>query len=873
MKKVLLSGLFFCSFSLVQAQPWMPRNHQGPVKFSEALANHKLIEDLEESEPGIRNEGEERGEGKEHLFQKWEWYWQQHLDKDGYMVPPSKTLQVWQDYIKEVNKSRTAAKTTAIPSNWIFQGPFSSNGGYSGIGRINVVAFDPIDSNIMYVGSAAGSTWKTTDGGATWRSLYDNLPTLGVADIKINPLNRNTIYVATGDGDAGDAYSSGVIVSHDAGATWSTTGLTWLPTAYNSAKSLLINPLDTNSLILASDAGMFKSYNSGATWTNVDPSGDYKQILYKPNDTNVVYASKYGSFGSSAQIARSINGGTTWTTVTTFTDAQRIALAVSPADPTIVKAIASDNSSGLMGVYGSYNSGATFIPLFVQNPACENEILGYDLGLPTASCGGQGWYDLCIAIDPTDPLKVTVGGINTYYSADGGLSWQIANVWWNGLPGVAVVHADKHYLAYNPLSGTLYETCDGGIYKNYGPVTGGWKDISNGIYITQFYRNAVDNRVSYCLGGAQDNGTKKIDGGVATDLRGGDGMQPLINYADPEFTYYCAYQNGSIDMTSDGGINYHSITDVLNSSGAWITPYCLHPADNTTILLGYKNVFLSIDNGANWAAISPVFNSNYNINFMKVSEANPNYIYTVYTDYTVWRSVINYTTNFGATWDTIPVPFTNFISDIVIDPKNEKRFWVTISGYGGGKVYRYNASPASWTNESSALPDLPANCMVIDSSSGTKYLGTDAAIFYKDTTMTSWALFNTNMPSVHVTDLNINYNTNEIWAATYGRGMWKSIKADRTTPVAINTLTINGTVNIAPNPSNGSFTINSKGIDLKNEAVAVRIITTDGKTVWQENKITDSKGSANINTTLPPGFYICEVTGNNHVMRSKLVVY
>src|ERR1019366_9421851 len=287
-------------------------------------------------------------------------------------------------------REHTGARTTAIPSNWVFQGPDMCDHGYSGIGRINVVAFDPVDSNTFYVGSAAGSTWKTTDGGITWNSLYDHLPTLGVSDIKINPLNHNTIYVATGDGDGGDAYSSGVIKSYDGGLTWNTTSLTWLPTAYHSARSLLINPLDTNSMILATNNGIYKTHNSGATWANV-ASGDFKQILYKPLDTSIVYGTIYTS--TSAQIQRSINGGNTWATVTSFTDAQRINIAVCPASPAIVKAIASNNHSGLKGIYGSSNSGASYTSLFKDDTTCVNNLLSYDRDLPSTASTGQGWYD------------------------------------------------------------------------------------------------------------------------------------------------------------------------------------------------------------------------------------------------------------------------------------------------------------------------------------------------------------------------------------------------------------------------------------------------------------------------------------------------
>ncbi len=868
MKKIYFIALLVLLHLELNAQPWMPTGNNGPLKFSDMIARYRQMPEFEEEEHNTKANLKERGEGKEHLFQKWEWYWRQHLDKDGYIVPQMKTTEEWQRYF---DMHKYAARTTTTTSNWIFQGPSLSGGGYAGIGRLTVVAFDPVDSNTFYVGSPGGSAWKTTNGGLTWASLYDHLPTLGVSDIKINPLNRNTIYLATGDGDHGDAYSSGIIKSHDGGLTWATTGLSWPPTYWITARSLLINPQDTNSMILATNNGIYKTHDGGVTWINYT-TGDYKQILYKPGDTSTVYGTIYTS--TSAQIVRSLNGGITWSTVTAFTDAQRVNIAICPSSPAIVKAIASNSHSGLQGIYNSTNSGASYTALFTDDTTCTNNLLNWELGLPTSGCGGQGWYDLCIAMNPANASEVTIGGVNTYFSSDGGLSWTIANTWWGGLTGVYTVHADKHNLAYHPLTGALFETCDGGVYKNYGPLTDPWTDLSSGICVTEFYRNAVANGTSFCIGGCQDDGTKMVlGGGASTDLTGGDGMQPLINYGDPNNVFYCSYQNGAIDMTRDGGANYHSITDTLHSSGGWVTPYVIHPADTATLLLGYKRVFVSHNNGNWWTPVSPIFDSNSNLNILQISRANPNYIYTVHDDYNIWKSVIHYTTNFGASWDTIHNPIGNFISDLAIDPRNEKHLWVTVSGYSStDKVYSYNLVTNTWTNETGSLPNLPVDCIVIDTSSKTKYIGTDAAIFYKDSTMTDWMLYNNNLPSVHVADLNINYSTGEIWAATFGRGMWKSYKAENPPSLFVPKVPA-GDISIAPNPGHGVFTIHTTNTELLDGPVVVKLVSVDGRIVWSANGLFDGGGNLQILPEgLRPGFYICEVSNKNGVLRSRVVV-
>jgi len=858
-KKLLLLTVCSLLCTILKAQPWMPTGNPGPVKFSDIVAAYPKHSGKDDNEDQAKH-GKVQKEGENYLFDRWAWYWRQHLDSNGYIVPPTKTLTEWQKYVDNVRQNKVTSRTMSLPSNWLFQGPNQSAGGYAGLGRINVVAFDPVDSNTFYIGSAAGSTWKTTDGGNTWASLYDNLPTLGVSDIKINPRNRNTIYVATGDGDGGDAYSSGVIKSYDGGNTWLTTGLNWLPTNYYNAYSLVINPVDTNTMILSSSNGIYLSHDAGNSWIRSYGSA-VKQILYNPGDTNTLYGT---TAGGSCQMILSKDGGNTWHTVTSLSGAQRINIAVSPANSSIVMALATNSNSGLLGVYMSSDTGVTYAPVSTD-ASCTNNLLGYDIGLPTSNCNGQGWYDLCIAMDPANPSNVIVGGINTYYSSDGGNTWTLTNQWYNTVFNAPqTVHADKHCLAYNPLTGAAYESCDGGIYKSYAPLAGEWKDLTNGIGITEFYKNAVDNAVPFCIGGAQDNGTKMVNGGVATDLTGGDGMQCRIDYTDPTNTFYSGYPNGSFDVTFDGGTSYGSITNTLTGSGDWVTPFIIHPSNPGTLLLGYDTLWVSYNYGASWSGISPRFSGSNNINTIVIPFTNNDYIYVV-----VDNNVIHYTTNFGATWSSITKPVTGTISDLAVDPKNEKQFWITMNGYGTEKVLGYNLTTNTWTHETGSLPDIPVNCMVIDSSSSTRYIGTDAAVFYKDTTMTDWVLFDNNLPSVRVSDLNINYTTNQIWAATFGRGMWMSPKADLTStglPVVPATA---AAISVFPDPNHGIFTISTTYKEFKGQSVTIKLVSSDGKAAWQEDAAFDNSGNLKVNATgLMKGVYICVVSNKNMVSYS-----
>jgi photosystem II stability/assembly factor-like uncharacterized protein len=77
-------------------------------------------------------------------------------------------------------------------------GMVPGNGG--GVGRINVIRFDPSNTNTIYIGTAGGGVWKTTNGGTSWTALSDLIPVTSIADIAIDPTNPNNVYIATGDG-------------------------------------------------------------------------------------------------------------------------------------------------------------------------------------------------------------------------------------------------------------------------------------------------------------------------------------------------------------------------------------------------------------------------------------------------------------------------------------------------------------------------------------------------------------------------------------------------------------------------------------------------------------------------------------------------
>src|SRR4051812_7031978 len=132
MKKLLLAFFVLLFHNSIYAQPWMQGYGANPVKFSEALKNYQRSSAKTGADKIMSDGKEVVKEDDNYQFDRWAWYWSQHLDKDGYIVPPAQTIRAWQKYT-DAHAPKGAARTAAVASNWIFQGPRHCEGGYSGL--------------------------------------------------------------------------------------------------------------------------------------------------------------------------------------------------------------------------------------------------------------------------------------------------------------------------------------------------------------------------------------------------------------------------------------------------------------------------------------------------------------------------------------------------------------------------------------------------------------------------------------------------------------------------------------------------------------------------------------------------------------------
>lgn len=769
----------------------------------------------------------------------------------------------------EIVRQKQSAVSARTSGNWMPVGPVDipsvpNNTLFHGMGRINTIAFHPTDKETFWVGVAQGGVWKTTNSGQSWMPLTDELPILRVSDIAVDPTNPDVMYISVGDyaylgvaletteSKRNTHYGLGVYKTTDGGQNWSPTGLTFDQKAKDASltRRLFINHQNSNELVAAGIHGVWKSQDGGDNWTQVMDRmvSDFERDPTQPNTIFMSTAYVSALQSGYAAIWKSTDFGDTWqelnTNIPTSQAAQRIELSVSPANHEYVYALAAGTDGGLYGLYRSTDHGESW-ELRMNS---ENILHWNDPG----QSGGQGNYDLALLADPNDAEKLYAGGVNMWGSDDGGSTWKAVSYWRPNYG--ASLHADHHYYAYNPLDTKFYVCHDGGVNRtsqihmtdwDVVTSTGGfrwettWEEISGGMQITSFYRMGIKpGNSSLVIAGAQDNSTfvKTGDQWINTVL--GDGMECFIHPAD-ESIMFASTQGGSFYRSENGGQTFSSgLTSAIRGSenGEWTTPVAMHPTDINTLFVGFGNIWESNDLGDTWKKVSnlsPIPGTNFIIptSTMTVAPTDPNTIYvgkriypTFGTKGEFWR-----TDDGGTNMKNVStgLPTDLYFTSSTVSNLNSMDVWVTTGGFSEGhKVYYSSNGGNGWSNISKNLPNIPVNSIKFQphSTNNTVYIGTDLGVYFINDDMEEWQLYSDNLPNVIVTDLEIDHESNKIYASTFGRGIWVSDLAEQFDPTVGIEDALQIDLSLYPNPNNGQLRIELDNPQLKNLSLEIRDI-------------------------------------------------
>lgn len=745
MKKLLLIILVFnCFFGYSQFNPIAPWNVNNELAKSGQANIDNIVTSFNQYWSDKDLEKRKRGSGFK-PFMRWEYHWRNKTNPQGFLITPQEMWTAFNQ--KKTSASNRSNASVLVPvSNWEPIGPFThtNTGSWSsGQGRVNVVYEDPSNPNTVYIGSPAGGIWKSTNAGINWSPLADNLPQIGVSGIAIDPNNSNVIYITTGDCDASDTYSIGVLKSIDGGVTWNTTGLTFT-TTNKLAGDIVMNPTNSNMLWAATTDGVYKTTNGGINWTLVQ-AGNFSQgrIRLKPGDPNTVYAVSTNRF------YRSTNAGTSFTVATSGLpfSGGRFIMDVTAANSNYIYILSSTSGGALQGIYRSINGGTSWTKTSGTTDIFEST---------------QSWYDLALAVSQTNENEIYTGCLNVWKSLDGGASVTKLNNW-SSPSAQAYTHADIHYLRF--FGNKLYCGSDGGVYVSQNNGTS-FTDLTASAQISQFYKIAVSKQTaSKMVGGLQDNGGHAYSNNQWKNYYGADGMDTAIDPNNSNL-YYGFIQFGSSLYISNNAGNSASggVGSPNGLEGNWVTPLVTNSLGE--LFAAYNNLYI-LSAGA-WVQqnVTPIGSGNIELIAIDPSNNNTMYVANGSSLYKSTDKGINFTQVYSA---------ASNITSIDVHTTNSSIIYLTTQGTAGLALKSINGGTA-FTSFSEGLPNIGKNIIVHQgrNTNNPLYIGTSLGVYYRDDTMSLWEPFDTNLPNVSVTDLEINLEDEKIVAATYGRGIWQT---------------------------------------------------------------------------------------------------
>jgi photosystem II stability/assembly factor-like uncharacterized protein len=436
-------------------------------------------------------------------------------------------------------------------------------GGIQSSGRIADIAVDPKNRNIWYIATASGGLWKTTNRGLTFQPIFEKGGSYSLGCVTVDPKDPNVVWLGTGENQAQRAigFGDGVYKSTDAGATWKNVGL---PNSEHIAK-IVIDPRNSNTVFVASqgplysnggDRGVYKTTDGGQTWKQSLAISQYTgatDLDYDPRNPDVMYAASYQrqrhtsliiAGGPESAIYKSTDAGAHWAKLTEGLPTVDIGR--------IAIAVSPQKPDTVYSVISLAHNNSYF---YRSDDAGAHWTKTYDL-IGRNQLQDPEYYGE-IMPDPSAYDRVYIMDTTVRLTTDGGKTIT---------PAGFQVHSDNHALVFDPTDPNhLLEGNDGGLYESYDKGKS-WRHY-NAIPVTQFYRVSVDYGLPFynIYGGAQDNGSQGTPSrsinraGIRTSdwmtTGGGDGFPSRADYADPDTVYTCSQQINCIRLDLKTGIS------------------------------------------------------------------------------------------------------------------------------------------------------------------------------------------------------------------------------------------------------------------------------------------------------------------------------
>jgi photosystem II stability/assembly factor-like uncharacterized protein len=625
-------------------------------------------------------------------------------------------------------------------------------------------------------------------------------------------------------------------VTSDGAKTWQQLPATNTPD-FHWVNDLEFGVTDSRRIYAATRSGVWRSIDSGATWTRllaVDVRGGCLDLALRPDRSEDVLFASCGSYEQATvyRFPRAVDRPDSHV-VLRQPNMGRTSLAIAPSNPNIMYALAASNVQGPQGIYqqgllavyrsnfgglaGTWqtrvsNSDPTFLnTLLLTNPARAAPRVCNPQG-STVVPATMGWYNNVIAVDPRDPNRVWAAGVDWFRSDDGGRNWGLAS-WANpSLPSYS--HVDQHAITFHPqYDGESNQIVlignDGGIFRSTNaragtskgpnaPCTGGqpiqvaWKSLNHGYGVTQFYHGTPFPDGTQYLGGTQDNGTLLGSDAAGPEgwklAFGGDGGFSAVHPAQTG-TWLMESQWSNVVRTIDGGMTiFQSRTglDPVVASGLgpegnflFISPFTHDPASDA-VWLGGQFLYRGGNFGQSWSKVlSSAVPEGARISAIAISPRSSAVVFAGSDRGHILRTT-NATEPVAAITFTTTQPRQGWVTSIAVDPQSGA-VYATYGNFGGAHVFRSTDYGETWHSLDGygpdGLPDIPVHSIVVDPDDPRRlYLGTDLGVMVSIDGGNTWMSEETGFgPAVTMwlSLIRTPAGQKQLFAFTHGRGAWR----------------------------------------------------------------------------------------------------
>jgi photosystem II stability/assembly factor-like uncharacterized protein len=676
-------------------------------------------------------------------------------------------------------------------------------------GRVARVTGIPGDPSTYYAATASGGVWKSSDGGSTWKPVFDDQPIASIGSIAVSPSNPNIVYVGSGEANirGNVAAGNGIYKSVDAGKTW-----THVWTEEGQIGTMVVHPANPDIAFAAvlghafgpnPERGVYRTLDGGKSWQQVlkkDADTGASDIAMDPSNPAILFAGFWQarrtpwdlvSGGPGSGLSTSRDGGNTWKALTGngLPDANwgKVGVAIAPSDPRRVYALIEADKGGL----------------FRSDDGGEN----WELVNPSRALRQRAWYYTTITVNPANPDDVWFPQVPMLRSIDGGKTLKYIK---------GIHHGDHHDIWIDPKDPRrMIAANDGGVDIS---TNGGETWFAPPLPISQFYHVSTDTRTPYQVAGAmQDLGTAQ---GPSASLRGGIGLSDwrpvgggeaghvVSDASDPNIVYAGEYLGIITRYDERTGESRNVSAWPENPSGhgsedmryrfQWTAPIAPSPHDPKVIYHGAQVIFRTANGGQSWDVISPDLTRNdkakqkwaggpitgdntgvetYGTVFAIAESPKQKGVIWAGSD----DGLVHVTRDGGANWTNVTGAMEGFpewgtVSLIEPSPFDPGTAYVVVDAHrlDNMKPYLYKTTNfgQAWTRLDATLPqDVYLHAVREDpAKAGLLYLGTERGVTFSTDAGANWRPLKLNLPTVAVHDLVVKGD--DLVVGTHGRSVW-----------------------------------------------------------------------------------------------------